>query len=336
MAGRRALLAASLIVLAGCRRSPGSEELPLLFAVVPSVVDGRALDVELHGENFVPAVATDFTRASRSTLDGTFTATLMPSAGGDPIPLEAPEHVTPELLRARLPEGLAKGSYDLLLVDPAGRESRLVSALSVVTSAESVAGFRFEAVGLQRLGVPFTVLLTAVDQAGQTVDGFDGTVRLTDVGGSLSVSSAPFLLGRGQVEVTATIAGTWVLSAEDALGHSSDSEPFEVRGGLPLRARVLEAPGSADVGGCAGPLRFRFDDALGNPADVEAPVTVSLRSLPEGVPFFSDPACAEPATSLVASTPGELYFRPTTVGALQLHLLPEALVHATHSLTVTP
>jgi hypothetical protein len=326
-----------LVALTGCSTggAPG-EVAPTVYSLTPSITDARAIDLEIHGDGFFPIVATDFSRKGQSHLDATFAVSLAPADGGAPIALAGVERISAQLLRASVPAGLAKGGYDLVLTDPSGRETRLTSALQVVTSAESVAGFRFEAIGLQRLGVPFTVLLTAVDQSGQVVDGFDGTVTLTDSAGSVSVTSELFLLGRGRGEVTAGVTGSWVLSAQDSLGHLSQSAAFEVRAGLPVRARILEAPSTVAAGGCGGPLRFRLDDAFGNPADLEGAVDVSLRALPEDALFFSDPGCTAVVAAVPVTAPSEVYFRGVGPGALQLHLLPDGLVHASHVLAVTP
>jgi hypothetical protein len=327
----RAALLFVLAALVACDSGEGLPEPPLLLAVSPSQGGTDAeVEVSLSGRNFQPHVETDFA-ASGGALDGTFAARLVPTAGGADVELREVLRVSPELLTARVPEGLEAGAYDVVVVAPSDTEVKLESAYRVRGEAGSVATFRFSLASLQRVGVPFSVSLTAEDARGQTVDGFTGTVRLSDRTGSLTpVLAGPFSGGRARVLVRVdTPLGDNRLRVEDDLGHASESEPFEVRNGLP--AQVFWASGALSpvTGACSGPLELEVRDTLGAPADVEAPLAVTvITDPPEDFTLFVDATCTTAVPDGRLSLTGvrtSAYFVARREGPLELHVLPDTL-----------
>jgi hypothetical protein len=325
------LLPPAMLALAACDTGEGLQASPLLLAVSPPQGGAETeVEVTLSGRHFQPSVETDFA-AGGGTLAGAFRARLVPTEGGETLDLREVQHLSSELLSARIPEGLEAGTYDVVVMTPSGAEARLESAYRVVGGAKSVAAFRISLASLQRTGVPFPVSLTAVDARGQTVDGFTGTTRLSDRAGSMTpVRVGPFVQGRARVLVTLdTPLGENRLRAEDDLGHASESEPFEVRRGPPAQVSWVEEALSPIEGTCAGPLELEVHDALGALADVEAPLVVPvLADPPEDFSLFSDAACATAVPNGMLSLSGgraSAFFVARRAGPLVLHVRPDTL-----------
>ncbi|MFP2926357.1 hypothetical protein ACLESO_14280 [Pyxidicoccus sp. 3LG] len=318
-------LALLLLGLAACGIASGVPELPVVLSVSPSEGGSREeVELELSGRHFHPRVETDFAE-SGGALEGTFRAHLVPAAGGDAMELLDVRRLSPEQLAARVPEGLAPGTYDVVVVDPSGVEARLGSAYRVIGDAASVAAFRFSLAPLQHVGVPFPVSLTAVDDEDQPVEGFTGTVRLSDRTGSVeAVVAGPFVRGRARALVTVmTPLGANHLRADDGLGHASESEPFEVRRGPPAQVSWMGEALTTEAGACAGPVVLEVRDALGASADVGEPLEVPMTADPsEGFTLFDDAACTTPVPGGAPLLPGgraSVYFIARRAGDLVLH-----------------
>lgn len=329
--------------VASCGPGDIPEEPPRVLAVSPAQgTPLEAVAVEISGRHFRPRVVTDFA-SGEGTLDAAFRARLVPvGGGGAAVELLNVRYLSSERLGARVPAGLARGAYDVVVVDPSGAEARSGGAYRAIAPAESVAAFRFALSPLQRVGIPFAVSLTAVDTEGQTVDGFTGTVSLSDGTGSLTPKQVgPFILGRARALVTlgAPLGGNR-LRAEDALGHVSESEPFEVRRGPAAHVAWAEGALTAVAGTCVGPVTLEALDALGTSADVEAPVDVTVSADPaEGFTAFSDAACTTAVQGGALSVSGErlpFFFTARRAGTLVLHARSPTLPGDSRTHTVLP
>jgi hypothetical protein len=331
-----ALCAAVALACAGTSVPEG----PVLVAMDPS--QGTALEplaVEIAGERFDADVRTDFGGAG--SVDARFSARLAPVGGGGPVELLDVRLTSHRTLRATVPAGIAPGAYDLVVKDPRGRKAVLPRAFRVVTDAENVAAFRVDVLEAPRAGVAFAVSLTAVDGGGLTVDGFDGSVTVDDLTGTVGPTSlGPFTLGRfqGLLTVSALTAADR-LTVVDGLGHGGASDLFDVVAGPPVAVAFAEPPVVAASGGCSPPVELELRDALGHPTPAEHVLAAEVHSSPPGLELFADGACSAPLSSLAfaaGASRAAFRFRGGAPGAIALRVVPSSLPSAAQAATVTP
>jgi hypothetical protein len=339
---RARCLVLALAVLAGCARAPSSQG-PAPLAIAPAQTTAVVpVPVEVSGQGFEAVVQTDFTRRDPSALQATFQVRLLPSTGGAAVDLGQVALTPRKTLTAVVPAGLARGTYDVEVVDPAGRSGVLPRGFRVVTSAETVASFKVDLVEPARAGVPFLVSLSALDAQGQVVDGFAGDVTLTDLTGTVSPgSTAPFALGRLQTRITVTpVTAADVVTATDALGRSGTSPPFAVTAGPPVALAFASVPVSAAARACSPPIALELRDGYGNASPAAAPVAVELQSAPAGsLAFYADAGCAATVSTVtVAAGSPQASFR--FVGGVAqpvaIRAVPAGLPSVEQGETVTP
>lgn len=346
MARARVALPLAALVIAAC---PWSEPIdgPEPVAVTPSRWDGLAdLPIVIVGDHFDAAVQTDFEEGS-GTLAATFQARLRHEPSGAAIALQSVRLTAARTLEAIVPSlpPVPLGSYTLEVTDPAGRTGVLPQAFRVVNAAANLVGFRVVRIEEARSGVPFLVELTALDATATTVDGFEGSVQLTDLTGTVAPATVgPFVLGQLAVRVTVTAAplpySADVITATSLpplVGRSGASAPFDVTAGPPV-ALVFAAPAPATAAGaCSDPIWIETRDALGNPSPVSSDLTVELQSSPAGSLTFhlGGGGCTSPVTpsnpvviSAGSSTAAFRYTGPTP-GAFVIRAVPAALPSAT-------
>ena len=339
-AALRAIAIAALALGACTRASPPSGPVPL--AIFPSQGTGLApLAVTIAGNHFDAAATTDFA-GGRSALDAGYRARLLPESGGAAIDLEAVALTPDRRLQATVPAGLALGGYALEVTDPAGRVGRLAQAFRVVIPSERVVAFRVEPLEAAYAAVPFQVAITALDAGGAVVDGFTGSVHLSDATGTLAPTVAgPFVLGTAQVGLTvAAPAGTDRITAADVLGHTGTSVAFAVAAGPPVAVVFTSAPASVAAGACAT-ATVELRDARGFTAAAASPIGIELQSAPAGAVAFhaGAGACNSPVTSVtIAAGASVASFRlvAATAGAVAFRLAPSSLPSLTQAVTVTP
>jgi hypothetical protein len=343
MATRPATLALPLVALLGaaCSSAPSSDG-PVPVAMAPSQGTGlAALPVTIAGQRFDAATSTDFEKGSAS-LDATYSARLIPEAGGATVELEAVRLAARSQLAAQVPAGIARGTYTLEVTAPKGRTGRLPQAFRVVTSAESVATFRVEPAEAAHAGVPFLVALTAVDGTGLVVDGFAGDVTLSDLSGTVTPTAVgPFSFGRLSVRVTVSaLAAADRLSAVDALSHAGTSDPFPVQPGPVVALAFAGSPATVAAGSCSAPILLELRDALGNASAATGAVDVALQAAPAGsVTFHTDGSCATPVGGLTISagaTSATFRIRGASAGLVELRAAPTGLPSATQGATIAP
>lgn len=311
-----------------------------LRSVTPSQSSASArVPILIDGEGIGPSIWTDFRREQQSALRCDFSARLI--AGAAAVALEEVTFRPEGTLSAVVPAGVARGEYDLEVTDPSGQTALLPQAFRVVTSAEDIAAVRIDVAGEPRIQVPFIVSLTAVDAQGRTVDGFDGTVALSDATGTLAPKSAgPFLLGRAHVWVTVeAVAAEDRIAARDTLGHEGTSEPFAVRAGLAVKVAFAGAPVVVAAGACSPAVELELRDSSGLAAPAASPVEVVLSAgVADGVSFFSDAGCRAPASGLTlpeGEVRGRFYFSTARAGSPTLRAAPALLPSAAQVQTVT-
>jgi hypothetical protein len=331
-----------LALLAGCARAPSSEG-PVPLAIAPAQTTALLPEpVEVSGQGFEARVQTDFTGREASTLEAAFQVRLLPSGGGAAVALGQVALTPRKTLTAVVPAGLARGTYDLEVIDPAGRSGVLARAFRVVTSAENVANFKVDLLEPARAGVAFLVSLSALDAQGQVVDGFTGTATVTDLTGTVSPGSAgPFVLGRLQTRLTVTpVTAADTVTVTDALGRSGTSVPFAVTPGPPVALAFAGAPVSAAAGACSPPIALELRDAQGNAAPAAAAVAVELQSAPAGsLAFFADASCAAAASTVtIAAGSAQATFRfvGAAAGPVAVRAVPAGLPSVEQGETVTP
>lgn len=327
------LLGATL-VLCACSGSVLPTE-PRPSAVAPSrIAAGSGATLTITGSGFFAEVVTDFRKRASSTLDADFTASIV-AENGDVTELTSVTLVDSVTVTAELPAIGARGLYDVTVSDPRGRTGTLTGALRIVTSAESVSAFVFDAIDGQRAGVPFVVGLTAVDEVGRTVEGFDGMAQL-EAPGAAPVPIGPFVLGRARAFATvAQPAAGVTLTASDALGHTGTSPPFDVTPGDAARVGFVEAPPRIAAGACGGPFTLEVQDTFGNPAvpTAASPFTLSVNP-PEGGGLFTDGACGTAMAGGMLQGRSSFFVRATRAGGLELRAVPEAWPSAVREVDV--
>ncbi len=328
-----------LAAVVGCTAPRGG---PQPARVAPARVDG-VLDaaIEIQGSGFEALVTTDF--GGSSALDAGFTASLAPSGGGAAVPLPDVVFADRNTLRATVPAGLPHALYDLVVTDAAGRTGFLAGALRVVTPAGALAGFRVAPLSAQRAGGSFTAAITAVDAGGSVVDGFEGSVTLSDATGTLAPQQGgPFVAGELRVPVVvAALSVADVVQVTDAAGHRGASPPFAVEPGLPCAVAFAATPLSGAAGACLGPFGLEVLDRLGNPAPAEANLTALVETDPPGAAqLFLDAGCGVPAGGVLTlasgASSGALWLRAIEAGRLALRARPGGLPSATLEGTVGP
>lgn len=337
---RRALGALIITLCAACAEPDRS--VPTPTSVTPlRGAESAAVAVTVFGEHFDPLVFADYRRASQSLLSVGFSAQLEDEAGAA-LPLEEVLWLDARTLTAVVPATTPRGHYSLVVTDPQGRSGRLTDAFQVVSSAENVSGFLFDALGPQMRGIPFLVGVTAIDQESAPVEGFEGSVTITDSQGTFAPTAlGPFVRGQARAFFTVdALATALVLTAQDDLGHRGDSEPFDVRPGVPARVTFVGGPNTLPAGDCGGPFELESQDTGGRPAPDAAAMSVALSANPpEGVSFFVDAACQ---TSLAAApvdadaTRTAFFARATRAGPVELRASPPGLPSALQRVQVQP
>ena len=337
------LFPALLLALAaapGCTAPRGG---PQPARVVPARVDGvLEAAIQIQGSGFEALVTTDFSDGS-GALDAGFTASLAPSGGGAAVPLTGVIFTDRLTLRATVPAGLPHALYDLVVADAAGRSGFLAGALRVVTPAGALAAFRIATLPAQRAGGSFTIAISAVDAGGSVVDGFEGTVTLSDATGTLApLQSSAFVAGELRMPVVVeALAAADVLQVADATGHGGASPPFAIGPGLPVAVTFGATPLSGGAGACLGPFALEALDRLGNAAPVEADLRAALETDPPGATqLFLDAGCSVQAGGelVVASgaSSGALWLRASEAGRLAVRARPDGLPSALLEGAVSP
>ncbi len=323
----------------GCTAPRGG---PQPAHVVPARVDGL-LDapIEIEGSGFEALATTDF-RDGSGALDAGFTASLAPSGGGAAVPLARVIFTDGKTLLATVPAGLPHVLYDLVVTDAAGRTGFLAGALRVATPAGALAGFRVAPLPAQHAGGSFTVAITAVDAGGGLVDGFEGTVTLSDATGTLAPQQAgPFVAGELRVPVVVeALAEADILQVLDAAGRSGESSQFGVGPGLPVAVAFAATPLAGGAGACLGPFTLEVLDQLGHAAPAEAELRAVLETDPPGsAQLFLGAGCGEPAGEVLTiasgASSGELSLR-AAAGGLTLRARPDGLPSALLEGAISP
>ena len=316
----------ALVLLRGVACSGGeAPSAPKPVSVTPSrVAAGSGASITVNGNDFYADVVTDFRRRANSTVNSAFAVTLI-AGDGTELVLDGVQLVDRNALTAEVSAAVPRGLYDVKVTDPAGREGVLTGALRLVTSAESVAKFTFDFIDPQRAGIPFAVGVTAVDEVGENVEGFDGMAQLT-APSAAPVTIGPFARGRARGFITVAMPGSGVVvTATDALGHVGSSDPFDVTAGEPAQLSFVEAPERMPAGACGGPFTVEVQDIFGNAAAPGAASAFSVAVIPpEGGELFSDAACATSTAGGMLSGRSSFYVRATKAGRPRLRVVPEA------------
>jgi hypothetical protein len=338
-AGHR-LAAAALSAALACAR-PAEPGGPVPLAIQPGQGTGRTpLLVEISGRDLDAAARSDFSNPHGGTVDIRYAAVLELVPGSTVVALEDVVLTPHRTLRATVPAGLPHGVYRLRITDPKGRTGVLQQAFRVFAPAEAVTAFRVEVLEAPRAGVGFVVALTAVDDQGDAVEGFDGRVSLADGTGALSPSSAgPFVTGRWQVRATVpAIAAADRITARDALGRTGTSSPFDVVAGPPAAIVFPGRSVAVGSGACSPAVDVELRDVLGHPAAAEADVTARLQSAPPGAAFFSDAGCTAAAPSVTipaGASRATFHFLATTPGMVTVRAMPATLPSASQDEVVS-
>lgn len=341
MNGRRvaALVLAALALRCARSREPGA---PAPLAVTPSSAFSDApVRVEIAGRDLDAKAKVDF-NGGRSGLDTGYRAWFEPSGAGSAVALGDVALTGRRTLLATVPAGVPAGLYRLVVSAPDGRAGALEHAYRVVSSAAAVA--RFEVTLGERRPkpkIPFAVVVTAVDAAGVVVEGYDGTVTLSDTAGALAPRKHGPLVrgrGRGKVALSREVAADRLTASDDA-GHTGTSAGFSVEGGPPMALVFASDPVRVAAGDCSPRVDLALRDGTGADAVAPAAIPVALQSAPPGLATFSDARCTAPAASLTIPA-GEgaaaFWFRAASAGAVTVRAVPAALPNAVQRQTVTP
>jgi hypothetical protein len=126
------------------------------------------------------------------------------------VPLEASLD-RDRTLRAVVPPALPAGPRKLELLDPLGQRATAAEPFCVLGPPAQVAEIQIDAPAVSETGTPFVVTLTALDEAKQRIDRFNGYAQLS---GPLSLRVGPFVGGVWTGTVAVAVEGTMELAAE--------------------------------------------------------------------------------------------------------------------------
>jgi hypothetical protein len=334
-AARQTLLFA--LALFGCGEADRLSPVPK--AITPSrVLENAAVEVTITGENFSARVFTDFDDPAASRTEPMFAA-MLGNVSLRQVRLERDGSLT-----ATVPEGMAPGIHDLTVTDPWHRAGVLPAAMRVLSVDELpdlVATYRWESIGPQRVGAPFSVSLTAIDDRGAVVEHFNTEVILSDLTGTaLPVTLGHFVEGQltAVVEIR-TAHPADVLTVQDARGRNGSSNPFLVSAREPAALRFITAPQSLLADTCSAPVVVALLDQAGFklPAPVTTEVTMTSSSPELG--FYSDEGCTVlTATPRIGQNSDELifHFRSTRAGKIRIGAEAQGLEGDSQLETVLP
>lgn len=332
-------LAVALAVACAPAREPGA---PAPLAVTPPRATADApVRVEIAGRDFAARVSADFNVSGGTGLDAGFSAWLEPSGAGSTVPLADVALTQRGTLVATVPAGLAAGSYRLVVSDPTGRTGALERAYRVLSSASAAARFEVVLGDTPKVGVLFPVTVTAVDAAGTVVEGFEGTVTLSDTAGALAAQAwGPLVRGRaaGRVAIATAVASD-TLAVTDGAGRAGASATFSVAGGPPMAVAFASAPVTAAAGTCSAAIDLALRDGAGVDTVAPAAVAVALQTAPPGVALFADAGCTMQIIAVdvaAGASRASFHLRATAPGTVTVRALPAALPGAVQDETVTP
>jgi len=146
-----------------------------------------------------------------------------------PIVLEPGErlYVPPGLSSVTLSGASSSDLFASWFVTARGRVFNTVSTVTYAPGA--LAGFVFNTIGNQKVGVPFTITITAVDAFGGIVQNYTGINTLRDYTGTLTLSTGPFVNGvwtTNQAVITQALTKDVILTQGG--GCIGNSNPFDV------------------------------------------------------------------------------------------------------------
>jgi len=327
-----------LVLLAVAACSKPSPQATLTGVAPDRGPQDRDVAVTIEGTQLKPKLVTDFSRRGASVLDATFTARL----GREPL-RDVVLNENDGTVSAVVPQGIAPGTYDLVLTTPDGVTLTLAGAYRVLAANELgdlVESFRFQPVAPQQVGVPFTVTVTAVDPVGLPVDTFAGSAALSDVTGTVVPKQiGPFARGvwTGLVEVRSLHAAD-VLTATSTVAKSGSSNAFPVTAGAGARLVFATPARTSSAGACSDTVTVQVVDATSTPSPAVAPLALALTPSPaNGFTLFADAACTLPlGAPEIAQGQSALtfHFRGTRAGTVQLSASATGLSPAVQTETV--
>ncbi len=150
---------------------------------------------------------------------------------------------------------------------------------TLVSVPSELNSFRFADIGTQTVGIPFSVVITALDSAGNSVSNFTGMVDLTTTAGTITpTTSAAFVGGVITQQVTVTAAGTAQTISATANGKTGTSGTFTVNlAGTVLNHFAIGAITSPQIGGTPFPITITAQDANNNTVtNFTGPVTFTI------------------------------------------------------------
>ncbi|MCC6335805.1 MAG: hypothetical protein IT380_17650 [Myxococcales bacterium] len=181
-------------------------------------------------------------------------------------------------------------------------------------------------------GAARAVNLSAAPAAGFTFysDAACGSATTSVAVGAGASSAAFYVRGTGAGSVTVTAQSTGVTGATQSVAVTAAATPSKLAFTTPPRTVV--------AGQCSAVLSVQSRDSFDNPRAVASNTAVNLGAVPAaGVTFFSDAACATPATSvtlLAGTNTVSFYVRGGTAGAPQATATAAGLNPASQAVTV--
>jgi hypothetical protein len=214
--------------------------------------------------------------------------------------------------------------YTLAATSP-GLQGAISAPFNVIGVIGGLARFAISPIpSPQRVGVPFTITISALDASNKTLTSFTGRVALSTTARSITPStSGVFANGVRTETVTVTQAGTGqTISVSDGVGHGGTSNAFEVVPEQTNRVAFVILPGDGTVGlPIPGPPTVAVQDSAGNIlTGTRFSITIALGANPaggtlsgtqtkdtiDGVARFDDLTISKPGSgyTLIASATG--------------------------------
>jgi hypothetical protein len=302
MAPARSATAAMLLgAAAGC--GVGADQPASGVKMVPTQAYAEIdLPAQIYGRAFRPAYRFDTGSGSAALEVGGFSATLvadppLPNPLNRDYPLTGVMWESDTILGAELPAGIPAGSYDLLVVDPAGQTARKPNAFTSLgpdTTPPTVQVWRPSDGDSVGAGATVPVVVSADDGAGRIVR-LEVIVATTTA--TLDTRDCP-LSGGGTASCTYTIVApppassydslTVVAVATDGAGLSGTQQATLALLAAPIPTGISPAAGST-LGGTVltlsganfigGVTEVDFDGQLGT-VDAVTPTSLSVTTPP--------------------------------------------------------
>jgi len=181
--------------------------------------------------------------------------------------------------------------------------------------------FTIDPLADQLAGQPFEINLRAIDDLGNPVESYAGSVSIADSTGTIVPGSSGIFSAGVRTETVSITrsAAAVVIDLSDGLGHYGGSNPFAVTAGSPSAIVFTTPQRSAIAGSASEIIELQIADGFGNPSPLPAAAELLLLSSAASGRFDLNPAGAFDGTIDRLALPAGgyaagFYYKDTVVG----------------------